>query len=1006
MALVPVGPAGLLESLHSSRSLHSHVFVLPTSLLSRKYKRFQCFCSQDALNSENSEYPKSQKHEQRILHSRLKEKYQRDWSVRPSVKRHKFPWEEKQERIEKERERTQRESPVALVHTGKEGFKRSVPIAPWMSIRNKKDIPGQSGNDDDHDGNPNAVAEQYNTVQKLEGPSEKTAMERIVAKLRKFNYPDEDTKPEPERNLIEELFPVEDEPGAPIPNMNGAYDRDESWSAPIKDSPSKFPWDGKEDNSQEADNDREERRGRVTPSLAELTIPEPELNRLRGQGIRLKERIKLGGAGVTRDIVEKVHEKWRTSEIVKFKCEGSSALNMKRTHEILERRTRGLVIWRSGGSIVLYRGMTYESPSLKVVKRQSENNLGVAVQNEAYMPAAAEGIVKNKPINGKDGRGVIFASGRDMTDHMVKNDLLSTHLGTEMPEENGPKQQPSELDYQSEMDKILDELGPRFTDWTGIEPLPVDADLLPKVIPGYKEPFRLLPFGTRRSLSSMEMTNLRRLARILPRHFAIGRNKQHQGLAAAIVKLWEKSEIAKIAIKRGVLNTSNERMAEEIKSLTGGTLLSRNKEFIVIYRGKDFLSPTVSAALMEKETLARELQDEEEMARSKASSVILNGFEEAEVVHSVAGTLAESLEAKSQWSKDIDSKEREKMIIEAAKARKGDIARRIERKLELTQKKVAKAEKELAKVEAFLLPAKPSSDQETITDEERFMFRKLGLRMGAFLLLGRRGIFDGTVENMHLHWKHRELVKIISKEKSLAEVKYTALMLEAESGGTLVSVDKVSKGYAIIVYRGKNYCRPPAIKPKNLLTKRRALKHSIELQRRESLNRHMLQLEKNMEELKFELSRIDDIDVNQSTAAFTTELDSAYLSDVESEDEDIYDYSYDSYSENIVSSELQRDSLDNQSTAAFSAEFDSANLSEGLEDDRSLAWRVQAVAVAPGQFDSRKPLPLGWRGLRDDELTEVAGIDGCVFVHSSGFIGGNKTMDGALEMARKSLRIQ
>ncbi|XP_057812783.2 uncharacterized protein LOC131026814 isoform X1 [Cryptomeria japonica] len=75
-------------------------------------------------------------------------------------------------------------------------------------------------------------------------------------------------------------------------------------------------------------------------------------------------------------------------------------------------------------------------------------------------------------------------------------------------------------------------------------------------------------------------------------------------------------------------------------------------------------------------------------------------------------------------------------------------------------------------------------------------------------------------------------------------------------------------------------------------------------------------------------------------------------------------------------------------------------------DDRSLAWRVQAVAVAPGQFDSRKPLPLGWRGLRDDELTEVAGIDGCVFVHSSGFIGGNKTMDGALEMARKSLRIQ
>ena len=101
---------------------------------------------------------------------------------------------------------------------------------------------------------------------------------------------------------------------------------------------------------------------------------------------------------------------------------------------------------------------------------------------------------------------------------------------------------------------------------------------------------------------------------------------------------------------------------------------------------------------------------------------------------------------------------------------------------------------------------------------------------------GRRGIFDGTVENMHFHWKHRELVKIISKERSLAEVKYTALMLESESGGLLVSVDKVSKGYAIIVYRGKNYQRPLTIKPKNLLTKRKALQRSKELQRCEVMH--------------------------------------------------------------------------------------------------------------------------------------------------------------------------
>lgn len=45
----------------------------------------------------------------------------------------------------------------------------------------------------------------------------------------------------------------------------------------------------------------------------------------------------------------------------------------------------------------------------------------------------------------------------------------------------------------------------------------------------------------------------------------IGRSRELQGLARAMVKLWERSAIAKVAIKRGVLNTRNERMAEELK---------------------------------------------------------------------------------------------------------------------------------------------------------------------------------------------------------------------------------------------------------------------------------------------------------------------------------------------------------------------------------------------------------------------------------------------------------
>lgn len=45
----------------------------------------------------------------------------------------------------------------------------------------------------------------------------------------------------------------------------------------------------------------------------------------------------------------------------------------------------------------------------------------------------------------------------------------------------------------------------------------------------------------------------------------LGRSRELQGLAVAMIKLWEKSSIAKIALKRGVQLTTSERMAEDIK---------------------------------------------------------------------------------------------------------------------------------------------------------------------------------------------------------------------------------------------------------------------------------------------------------------------------------------------------------------------------------------------------------------------------------------------------------
>jgi len=69
-------------------------------------------------------------------------------------------------------------------------------------------------------------------------------------------------------------------------------------------------------------------------------------------------------------------------------------------------------------------------------------------------------------------------------------------------------------------------------------------------------------------------------------------------------------------------------------------------------------------------------------------------------------------------------------------------------------------------------------------------------------------------------------------------------------------------------------------------------------------------------------------------------------------------------------------------------------------------WRIQSVPLTPQSFESRAPLPVAWRGLRDQELSNITGIEGCIFAHATGFIGGNKTKEGVLAMAREALKLQ
>ncbi|XVF88765.1 hypothetical protein PTKIN_Ptkin19aG0077900 [Pterospermum kingtungense] len=580
--------------------------------------------------------------------------------------------------------------------------------------------------------------------------------------------------------------------------------------------------------SVEGDSRRSKKRSNT--ETAERMIPEHELRRLRNVALRMVERTKVGVAGITEALVEFIHEKWKLDEVVKLKFEEPLSLNMKRTHEILEKRTGGLVIWRSGGSVVLYRGMAYKFQCVQSFSRQNQFDMNaVDCSNDVKIDATQNMVVKDSARTVESFMPSSFEYLKDLS----KDELMDL----------------------CELNHLLDELGPRYKDWSGREPLPVDADLLPPVVPGYKPPFRRLPYGIRHCLKDSEMTIFRRVTRTVPPHFALGRNRELQGLAQAMVKLWERNAIAKIAIKRGVQNTRNERMAEELKRLTGGTLVSRNKDFIVFYRGNDFLPPVVTKTLTEWQKSRNLQQEEEEKARERALALV-GSKTKASKLPLVAGTLAETTAATSRWGHQPSPDEVEEMKRNSALTQQASLVRHLEKKLALAKGKLREADKALAKVQEHLEPADLPTDLETLSDEERILFRKIGLSMKPYLLLGRRGVYDGTIENMHLHWKYRELVKIIVKGKSFAQVKHIAISLEAESGGVLVSLDRTTKGYAIIIYRGKNYLRPHVLRPRNLLTRRQALARSVELQRREALKQHVSDLHEKIELMKSELEEM------------------------------------------------------------------------------------------------------------------------------------------------------
>ncbi|KMS96826.1 hypothetical protein BVRB_8g199040 [Beta vulgaris subsp. vulgaris] len=853
-----------------SHQSFSHPFLNPSSsssssLSPKLHNLLILRCSQKTIQTQ-TQLPNIEKKKRKprpSFYDQIREK----WSVKPISQTQKFPWQ-----LQKQQEEEQQ--PISLISEASPSSEmveihKEIELTSGYPRKSVNLIDGCKIEEPSLDFGRNVDQTLSNTVSEpVNSTLDYSLINSSFVEKKKLTEPKlvrtyqsnvVEFSEKLSNNLAPENVSVQEE--SKVTLFSSEYDDVVSESSVQGKSKDRLPWVS-ETGSEKSDGDGE-KKGKT--EIAEKLVPEHELKRLRNVALRMKERIKVGAAGVTQVLVEEIHDKWKIDEVVKLKFEGPSMLNMKRIHDVLESKTGGLVIWRSGSSVVLFRGSTYQLDCVQSYKEEKEVNLDV-----------------------------LHNQGKRVPDSVRLPRKLSKEESMEM----------------SELDNILNELGPRYVDWSGPPPLPVDADALPAVVPGYRTPYRLLPYGVRRGLTDKETTEYRRIARASPPHFALGRSRELQGLAAAMVKLWEKSAIAKIAIKRGVLYTCNDRMAEELKRLTRGTLLSRNKEYIVFYRGNDFLPPNVTESLKERERMTLLQYQEEEDRRSALA--LVNSSSKNYKIPMVAGTLAETVAATSRWGKQPNNEDVEKMMKESALARRASLITYLNKKLAIANEKLKRAGKALEKVQGYLEPEELPTDSETITDEERLVFRKMGLSMKPFLLVGRREVFDGTIENIHLHWKFRELVKVIVRGKNFAQVKHVAIFLEAETGGVLVSIDKTTKGYAIIIYRGKNYQQPLRLRPRNLLTKRQALARSIELQRREGLKHHILSLQEQMELLKSEIEDMKDGKEIDDKTFYEKLDDSSIPSDddmEEDEDEEAYLQTYDSGEENdaFLDAELSDD---------------------------------------------------------------------------------------------------
>lgn len=174
-------------------------------------------------------------------------------------------------------------------------------------------------------------------------------------------------------------------------------------------------------------------------------------------------------------------------------------------------------------------------------------------------------------------------------------------------------------------------------------------------------------------------------------------------------------------------------------------------------------------------------------------------------------------------------------------------------KLRKARKKEERLVEGLKKIEPKV-SSETTHDPEILTPEEHFFFLKMGLKCKNYVPIGRRGIYQGVILNMHLHWKKHQTLKVIVKTFSPEEVKEIAAELARLSGGIVLDIHEEN---TIIMYRGKNYSQPPTeiMSPRITLSRKKALDKSKYRDGLRAVRKYLPRLEQDLELLQAQAKR-------------------------------------------------------------------------------------------------------------------------------------------------------